>query len=125
MPAPEEDLAALYAKLTPEVRPLMDAARTLVAEVVPEVDERVHLGWSSMLYCSGASVRDWVAALSPQRAYVNLEFGDGVELPDPAHKLEGTGKRLRHVKIRKIEDTRDPAVRSLLEEAARKRGLLP
>jgi Domain of unknown function (DU1801) len=68
-------------------------------------------------------MRDFVAALAPQRSYVNLAFGDGVDLPDPAHRLEGTGKRLRHVKIRSSEDVRDPEVRRLLEEAARRRGV--
>ncbi len=123
MPAPDQDVAALYEKLTPEVRPLMEALRALTADIMPRAAERVNMGWSSIMYAAGGSMRDWVAALSPQRAYVNLEFADGTELPDPSHRLEGTGKRLRHVKIRKIEDAQDPAVRTLLEEAARRRGL--
>lgn len=53
----------------------------------------------------------------------NLEFGDGVDVPDPAHRLEGTGKRLRHVKISTSQDVLSPEVRALLEAAARLRGL--
>ncbi len=64
-----------------------------------------------------------VVALLPRPAYVNLEFGDGVDLPDPAYRLEGTGKRLRHVKVRSAADVRHPDVRALLEAAARRRGL--
>ncbi len=123
MPAPEADVAALYEKLNPDVRPLMEALRGLFAEVTAEATERVNMGWRVIQYSGTSSMRDMVAALSPQRAYVNLEFADGVELTDPAHKLEGTGKRLRHVKVRKPEDAQDPAVRTLLEEAARKRGM--
>jgi hypothetical protein len=67
-------------------------------------------------------MRDVVAALVPQRSYVNLEFGDGVDLPDPAGRLEGTGKRLRHVKIRRDEDVRDPDVRALLTAQSRRRA---
>ena len=123
MAAPDQ-LEALYAKLTPEVRPLMEELRKLVAEVVPRAEEGVHLGWSVVQYRKpGGSMRDLAIALSPQRAYVNLEFGDGIDLPDPAHRLEGTGKRLRHVKIRSLDDARNPAVRTLLEEAAKLRGL--
>jgi len=70
-------------------------------------------------------MRDPIAALAPHRTYVNLEFGDGVELPDPAHRLEGTGERLRHVKIRTAADVTHPDVRGLLEAAARHRGLVP
>jgi hypothetical protein len=114
---------ALYEKLTPEERALMEELRALIAEVMPDATEGVHLGWSVIHYRHGGSMRDMIVALSPQRAYVNLEFADGVGLPDPAHRLEGTGKRMRHVKIRTSEDARNPAVRVLLGEAARRRGL--
>lgn len=101
----------------------MQELRTVVKGVLPEVSERVHMGWSVIHYQAGAKMRDMLVALSPQRAYVNLEFRDGVELPDPAHRLEGTGKRLRHVRIRTAEDARHPDVRVLLEAQARHRGL--
>ena len=113
----------LLEKLNPEVRPLVQELRALVKEAIPQVSERVHLGWSAIHYGVGPSMRDIIAALSPQRSYVNLELIDGVDLPDPTHRLEGTGKRLRHVKIRSSEDARHPDVRALLEVAARHRGL--
>jgi hypothetical protein len=34
------------------------------------------------------------------RAHVNVGFFHGATLPDPAGLLEGTGKRMRHVKLR-------------------------
>jgi hypothetical protein len=36
----------------------------------------------------------------PMRGYVNLGFYQGALLVDPKRLLEGTGKGLRHVKIR-------------------------
>lgn len=115
--------APLLEKLTPEARPLVQQLRALVKDVMPTATEKVHLGWSAIHYRAGASMRDVVVALSPQRSYVNLEFGDGIDLPDPAHRLEGTGKRLRHVKVRTEADVQSPEVRALLETAARRRGL--
>lgn len=114
---------ALLEKLSPEVRALVQQLRVLIKEVMPEVSEKAHLGWGTISYGVQGNMRDLVVALAPKRTYVNLEFGDGVELPDPAHRLEGTGKRLRHVKIRSSEDVRHPDVRGLLETAARRRGL--
>ena len=38
--------------------------------------------------------------LMPQTGYVNLGFWWGAELSDPNDLLEGTGKKLRHVKIK-------------------------
>ena len=115
----------LLEKVNPEVRPLVQELRALVKEAILQVSERVHLGWSAIHYgVGGGSMRDVIVALSPQRSYVNLELVDGIDLPDPAHRLEGTGKRVRHVKIRSSEDARHPDVRALLEVAARlRRGL--
>jgi hypothetical protein len=39
-------------------------------------------------------------------------------LRDPGKLLEGTGKYLRHVKLRSVADVRRPGVRRLLEQAA-------
>jgi hypothetical protein len=118
------DLEPLLAKLTPEAVPLLQAMRGVVRDTLPQLEESVHLGWGVIHYRKpGSSMRDLVVALSPQRAYVNLEFADGVELPDPARKLEGTGKRARHIKIRSAEDVDTPEVRALLQAAARNRGL--
>ncbi|HYY88252.1 MAG TPA: DUF1801 domain-containing protein, partial [Chloroflexota bacterium] len=72
---------------------------------MPSAVEKVRLGWSAIHYVRPDNLREIVAALSPQRAYVNLEFGDGVHLPDPAHRLEGSGKRLRHIKIKEWTST--------------------
>jgi hypothetical protein len=110
-------------KLNPEVRVLVQELRALIKEVMPRSTEKAHLGWNAWHYRAGATVKDIVVAISPQRAYAKLEFGDGVDLPDPQHRLEGTGKRLRHVKIRRAEDVADPDVRNLLETAGRRRGV--
>ena len=115
--------APILEKQPAEVRELIQQLRAFIREVMPQVSEKVHMGWGTILYGAGGNMRDLIVALAPHRAYVNLEFGDGVELPDPARRLQGTGKRLRHVKIRSIGDVRHPDVRRLLEAAARRRGL--
>ena len=45
-------------------------------------------------------------------------FVRGAMLSDPGKLLEGTGKYLRHVKLRNVADVRRSGVRSLLEESA-------
>jgi hypothetical protein len=45
----------------------------------------------------------------------------GALLPDAASIVEGTGKRIRHVKCRTLEDISRPALRTLLEEQASRR----
>lgn len=51
------------------------------------------------------------------RAYVNVGFFHGAALRDPARLLQGTGKSMRHVKLRPGMDANDEALRSLIEAA--------
>jgi hypothetical protein len=81
------------------------------------------MGWGVINYLAGSKMSDMVVAIVPHWTYINIQFADGVDLPDPSHKLEGTGKRMRHVKIRDNDDLQNSDVRALLMEAARKRGL--
>jgi hypothetical protein len=50
--------------------------------------------------------------------HVTLGFTRGTSLPDDAELLEGTGKNLRHVKLKEVEHLRDANLRQLLLEAA-------
>ena len=50
---------------------------------------------------------------------INLGFYYGIDLPDPENLLEGTGKKLRHVKIRHAEQLTNPALRNLVEAASK------
>lgn len=119
----EDDPAApLLEKLTPEVQVLVQQLRVVIKGVMPQMSEKVHLGWSAIHCRTGDKMRDVVVALSPQRTYVNLELANAVDLPDQTHRLEGTGKRLRHVKIRSSDDVQQPDIRALLVAAAQYQG---
>ena len=59
--------------------------------------------------------------ISAQKNDVNLGFYYGAELPDPDGLLQGTGKLLRHVKIREPKAIRGRALRQLLKLASRHR----
>ena len=50
-------------------------------------------------------------------AHVNVGFFHGATLPDPGGLLEGTGRRMRHVKLRPGAD-RDPVALDALIDAA-------
>jgi hypothetical protein len=47
----------------------------------------------------------------------NLGFYRGATLEDPAGLLEGSGKGLRHIKLRSVEEASAPAVIALLRQA--------
>jgi hypothetical protein len=50
--------------------------------------------------------------------HVTFGFLRGTSLPDPEKLLEGTGKNLRHVKLRTVEDLQRPGVKNLIVAAA-------
>jgi hypothetical protein len=51
------------------------------------------------------------------RSHVNVGFFRGAALPDPAHLLEGAGKRMRHVKLRPGTVTNVQALTRLIDAA--------
>ena len=51
------------------------------------------------------------------KAHVNVGFFRGAELADPERLLEGTGKFMRHVKLRPDCDIDDTALLTLIETA--------
>lgn len=53
-------------------------------------------------------------AIIPHKKHVNLQLADGADLPNPDGRIEGTGKRIRHVKVRTIEDAGSDWVRRVI-----------
>ena len=53
------------------------------------------------------------------RAHVNVGFFFGAALADPARLLEGSGKRMRHVKIRWAQPVNEAALSALITAAYR------
>ncbi len=104
------EVEALIAKLKHPNKELVEALRKLVLETSP-MEEAVKWGFPHYSQNGG------VCAIIPYKDHVNLEFYRGTELDDPDGLLEGTGKKLRHVKIRKLDDVKTDVLRDLLLEA--------
>ncbi len=102
---------------TPEAQQLARELRELLGRLVPQAKEKIYPGWGVADFQLGGQ-RDFLS-IGPQKKYVNLYFMRGSELPDPAGLLEGSGKSMRHVKIKKREDLQNPALKTLIETAAR------
>jgi hypothetical protein len=66
--------------------------------------------------CVGDAPFGYVGAF---KAHANVGFYHGADLPDPAHLLEGSGKRMRHVKLRPGKALNDAALGDLISAAYR------
>ena len=79
-----------------------------------DVRELVHDGHP--VACVGEAAFGYVDAF---RAHVNVGFYQGASLPDPAGLLEGSGKRMRHVKLRWGQQVNAAALSELIASAYR------
>ena len=77
-----------------------------------EVRELLHDGCP--VACLGDAPFGYVNVFT---SHVNVGFYHGAALADPAHLLEGTGKRMRHVKLRPETATNADELSRLIETA--------
>lgn len=97
----------------PSIAELERAVRATVRAAAPGL--RTVVKWSNP-WLAGT---DLVVVVGGFTRHVGVEFYRGASLPDPTGLLEGTGKNLRHVKVRTLAEARSPALRALVEAAVR------
>jgi len=108
---------------TPEVRRIARALRALIADVMPGVAEVPWRRQKNVGYGVGPrKMSEHFCYVLPYEDYVNLGFMQGARLRDPEGLLEGSGKLLRHVKVRSLADAAHPSLRELVEQAAARRA---
>jgi hypothetical protein len=73
--------------------------RSMVRREMPGVTEVPVIRHNHIAYLRGESMGDQVVYICPIQEYVRLGFLYGGYLDDPPGMLEGTGKRMRHVKV--------------------------
>ncbi len=100
-----------------DVQELVHKARELVKEIVPDVREQVYEAYKTIGYGSGTKIDAMFCYIAPLKDRINLGFYRGVVLPDANGLLEGTGKLLRHVKVRSMGELEQPALRQLITDA--------
>lgn len=111
MTDPSEDAVAFdrfLAASTPEVAASARALRQAILDAMPAAVEWFDPGNGLLAFGTTRTMRGLMFAIVPHKAHVNLQFVDGVDLPNPDGRLEGTGKRARHIKVRTVADAGAP-----------------
>ncbi len=104
------------------MRPIATALRSMVLEVHPDAVEVVRLGDRAASYGVGPKkMSEAHSYLLPHTNWVNLGFYHGTAVADPDGLLEGTGARMRHVKVRSVEEVDAPPLRALVAAALAER----
>ena len=109
-----EEVRARYGDAT---RPIFERLRAVLDEIDPQSTETYSPREKAIYVTLGrGKMTDGYCYLMDQGGrYVNLGFFRGAELNEPA--LEGTGKLLRHVKVRSPEQAESQETRRLITVA--------
>ena len=102
-----------------DVRRLALQLREVVLDEMAPCYENIYDAYSAVAIGYGTSERlsDGIFHIAVYEKGVNLGFNHGATLDDPKGILEGSGSRIRHIKIRTPEDLERPAIRSYIRRA--------
>ena len=113
---PSEPVEDFILKQTATVQPIVRALRDRIWREVPDLMEFID-GWGNLRFGHNAAMNGWLMYISAHKAHANLGFAKGSSLPDPDGIIEGTGKNLRHVKVRSVAEAENPALQRLIVAA--------
>jgi putative transposase len=98
-----------------DVRAILIEIRRMVRDALPDTTEIFYHG--ALGYIPTPSGFEMILCVTPQNGYVDLGFFFGVSVTDPLGLLEGTGKRMRHVKLRSVHAAQNPALIPMMQQA--------
>jgi hypothetical protein len=111
------DPQAFFDRLPQPQRGIAEALRRMVLLAESGLIEAIR--WGMPWYGKGDRMAGAVCYISVHNDHVNLGFPQGTSLTDREGVLEGTGKGMRHVKIRDEDDVHAGLFSSWVREAAR------
>ena len=111
----------VFGKASPTSLPLITAAHEFLINLDPDAVIVPRLGEKSIAYGIGVKkMSEAYCYLIPFNDYVNFGFYHGTSI-DSVGILEGTGAKIRHIKIRNVSDLDNPLLRKLVLRAIQDR----
>ena len=114
-PAKPETWDEVLERHSPEVQAAAHAMLGVLLGELPDAVVRFDRGNGLLAVGTGSGMRELLFALIPHAGWLNLQLADGADLPNPDGLIEGTGKRIRHIKIRSAGAATSPAVRAAVQ----------
>ena len=107
-----EEVDQYISKAAEDQQPILQELRDLIFEAVPEVKEQFK--WSQPVY---GTTKDFVY-LKHTKKHINLGFFNFDQVDDPNGLLEGTGTRMRHIKITRSDEPDRAVLKAMVAQAA-------
>lgn len=116
---PQQQLNAFLAKFTPEQAKVAKSALRTLRKLVPGAKELVYDNWNGLVIGFGPTDRASDAVISIQFSpkHFTLFFLHGATLADPEKLLAGSGRRVRHIKMKDPAELERPEIDDLIERA--------
>jgi hypothetical protein len=111
----DAEFETLLASSSAPIAATARALRSAVQDAIPSAVQTVDAPDRLLAFGTGPNLRDMLFAIIPHTGHVNLQLADGADLPNPGGLIEGTGKRVRHIKVRSVEVAGSPAVRAIID----------
>ncbi|OCA84024.1 hypothetical protein A8F94_14910 [Bacillus sp. FJAT-27225] len=110
-----EEVNEFILKLPENIQNITVALRKIILHSSPELKEEFK--WSMPNY----SYKGLVCYIQTAKNHVNLGFhrGNVLQEKDTNKLLQGTGKALRYIRVKKMEEIQPEAIASLIHEAVR------
>jgi hypothetical protein len=98
-------------RVLPEFHPVVAAIRKLMKDCAPDAQEIISYGIPAY---RGRLI---LAVISPTKKDITLAFSRGAEFDDRYGLLRGVGKVSKHVKLKKLSDVNEEALRHYIQQA--------
>jgi hypothetical protein len=123
---PRELLEFLY-RYDPAIQSLALGLRKVVLEEMAPCHEYIFEMRSKVVLLYAATERvieDGICHINVFAKHVNLEFRRGTDLEDASGVLQGAGKAMRHITLKKLSELDRPEIRAYLQQARKRAGLV-
>jgi hypothetical protein len=116
---PASELAKLVANYSPEIARAFTVARRKMRAFVPRGYELVYENYNALAigYGPGQKASHAILSIVAYPRWVTLFFLYGANLKDPKSILDGTGSRVRSIRLQSPNDLDGPDVQQLIAQA--------
>jgi hypothetical protein len=94
------------------------ALREIILEEAPDASESIYQVYTVAIWFGfSGKMKDMFCYIATATSHVNLGFPSGASMPDPNRVLEGTGKKMRHIKFASLAEVERSFVRRYIQAA--------
>ena len=118
-PSVEQQIVGFIAKYSPEMGRQISGARQLLRPLFPRGHELVYDNYNALVFAfspTSSSAQAFLSVAGYPR-WISLFFSQGVDLLDPHGLLQGSGSRVRSIRLRSPQQIMEPSIQALILQA--------